>query len=438
MDINLLRNEPEKVKKAIATKNADPGLVDEFLKLDESWRAATSDLEKLRAEQNELSKKAAAPSGGEPRPEVSGREAAKANKEKIRSREGEVAELEKERQAAWEKIPNLPSEDTPVGKDETANKVLRKVGKPREFGFKPLDHMALGEKIGLIDTKKAAEISGTRFGYFFGDAVRLEFALVQYALEILANRTILQSIAENIRPGYSAKPFFPVVPPVLIRPQVFNRMARLYPNPEDKYHLPQDDLYLVGSAEHTLGPLHMNEAIPEKDLPVRYVGFSTAFRREAGSYGKDTHGILRVHQFDKVEMESFVLPEDGITEQDFFVAIQEYLMWSLELPYQVVITSTGDQGDPDARHLDIETWMPGQDRYRETHSADYMADYQARRLNTKVKRVGNKTEFVHMNDATVFAIGRMLIAILENYQTKDGKIEVPKVLQKYVGREIIG
>lgn len=425
LDVNLLRNDPEKVRQAIASKNADPGLVDEFLRLDESWRRATVTVEKLRAEQNKLSKKRDA-------------EAARANKEKIKAAERELAELEARRAAVWEKMPNLPSEDTPVGKDETANKVLRQVGKPREVGFKLLNHMALGEKLGLIDTKKAAEVSGTRFGYIMGDAARLEFALVQYALETLTNETVMKSIAESVKPGYSPKPFIPVVPPVMIRPNVFNKMARLYPNPEDKYYLSQDDLYLVGSAEHTLGPLHMDEILSEKDLPVRYVGFSTAFRREAGSYGKDTRGILRVHQFDKVEMESFVVSEDGIIEQNFFVAIQEYLMRSLELPYQVVITSTGDQGDPDARHVDIETWMPGESRYRETHSADYMSDYQARRLNTKVKRRGNKTEFVHMNDATVFAIGRTLIAILENYQTEDGKIEVPKVLQKYVGKERIG
>lgn len=425
LDVNILRREPERVRKAIVSKNADPGLVDEFLKLDEAWREATAKLEKLRAEQNEFSQKR----------EV---EAAKANKDKIKAKEEEVADLEAKRLAIWEKIPNLPSEDTPVGRDETANKVLRRVGKPRKFDFEPLDHMALGEKLGLIDTKKAAEISGTRFGYIMGAAARLEFALIQYALETLAAEPVLKSIAEGVKPGYNPKPFIPVVPPVLIRPEVFGKMARLYPNPEDKYYLPQDNLYLIGSAEHTLGPLHMNETLSESELPLRYVGFSTAFRREAGSYGKDTKGILRVHQFDKVEMESFVLPEDGISEQNFLVAIQEYLTWSLELPYQVVITSTGDQGDPDARHLDIETWLPGENKYRETHSADYMADYQARRLNTKVKRAGGKTEFVHMNDATVFAIGRTLIAILENYQTKGGKVAVPAVLQRYVGQEIIG
>ncbi len=433
LDIKLLREETDRVKAGIAAKNGDPALVDEFLKLDGAWRTATTELERLRAEQKNLSREIAAPGGGEPRP---GREAAKANKENIKAKEKEVEELEVRRNAVWIRIPNLPSADTPVGKDESANKVIKTVGEPTKFDFEPKDHMAIGEALGIINVEKASAVTGTRFGYLLGAAAQMEFALVQYAFEIMTNPSVMKSIAESVKPGYNPKIFVPVVPPVMIRPEVFQRMARLEPK-EERYHIPSDDLYLVGSAEHTLGPLHMDETVPEERLPIRYVGFSTAFRREAGSYGQDTHGILRVHQFDKVEMESFAVPEDGLTEQDFFVAIQEYLMWSLELPYQVVICSTGDQGDPDARHLDVETWMPGQNRYRETHSADYMADYQARRLNTRVKR-RDGTAYAHMNDATVFAIGRTLIAILENYQTAEGKVRVPRVLQKYVGQEIIG
>ena len=264
----------------------------------------------------------------------------------------------------------------------------------------------------------------------------LEFALIHYGFKVLGDEKILKKIANKIKSGYNSKPFIPIITPVLIKPRIFERMARLEPT-EERYYIPSDDLYLIGSAEHTLGPLHMDETLKEKDLPIRYVGFSTAFRRESGSYGKDVRGILRVHQFDKLEIESFTIPEDSILEQDFIVGIQEYLMQSLELPYQVIICSTGDQGGPDFRHLDIETWMPAQNKYRETHSADMMTDYQSRRLNTKVKRESGESQFVHMNDATVFS-GRPLIAILENYQTKDGKIEVPKVLQEYVGKKIIG
>jgi seryl-tRNA synthetase len=211
-------------------------------------------------------------------------------------------------------------------------------------------------------------------------------------------------------------------------------MGRLEPR-DERYYIPSDDAYLIGSAEHTLGPLHMDQTLAEADLPIRYLGYSTSFRREAGSYGKDTKGILRLHQFDKLEMETFCLPENSIEEQNLLVAIQEHLVSSLGLPYRLVICSTGDMGDPDARHIDLETWMPGQGKYRETHSADLMTDYQSRRLAIKVKRTtgsaAGKSEYVHMNDATAFAIGRLLIAIMENYQQKDGSIKIPKALHAY-------
>lgn len=423
IDIELLRKDPEKVKQGVKAKNHNPKVVDEFLKLDEEWRSLRKKLDEARAEQKKLSEKRDIEGG-------------KKNKEEIKGLEEKISAIEKNREKIWLGIPNLPSDDTPVGKDESANKIIRKNGEPKKFDFEPKDHLELGEKLGIIDVESASKVAGTRFAYLKGDAVLLEFALLQHALVILTNAKIIESIANGVKPGYHPGTFIPVIPPLMIKPEVFKKMARLEPK-EERYYIPGDDLYLIGSAEHTLGPLHMEETIPEGRLPIRYAGFSTAFRREAGSYGKDTRGILRVHQFDKLEMESFVLPEDGVTEQEFFVAIQEYLTWSLELPYQVLICSTGDQGDPDARHLDIETWMPSQRQYRETHSADYMGDYQARRLGTRVKKKDGKTEFVHMNDATGFA-GRTLIAIMENYQTKEGKIEVPKVLQKYVGKTIIG
>ncbi len=222
----------------------------------------------------------------------------------------------------------------------------------------------------------------------------------------------------------------------MIKPAVLNRMARLEPR-EDRYYLEKDDLFLVGSAEHTLGPMHMDEVIEESRLPIRYAGYSTAFRREAGSYGKDTKGILRMHQFDKMEVESFCVPEDSYKEQELMVAIQEYLLQQLELPYRVVLICTGDMGFPDHRQIDIETWMPGQNTYRETHSADLIGGFQPRRLNTRVKRASGELEPVHMNDATVFAIGRMLIAIMENYQTADGSIMIPAVLRPYFGQDQI-
>jgi seryl-tRNA synthetase len=439
LDIKLLREEPEKVKQAIAAKNASPKLVDEFAALDGEWRAATAKLEALRAEQKKFSKER-------------NQEAGSKNKAAIKESEESLRELEAKREAVWQKIPNLPSEDTPIGKDESENKVIRVVGEPKKFsakgGFTPKDHLELGEALGIIDTKTASEVAGARFTYLKGAAVELELALVHYAFSILTNPNVIRSSAEGTVPGYNGKPFTPVAPPLMMRPDVMQKMARLEPR-EERYHIQSDDLYLIGSAEHTLGPLHMNETLNEKDLPLRYVAFTPSFRREAGSYGKDTRGILRLHQFDKIEMESFTTAEHGLTEQNFFVAVQEYLMWSLELPYRVVMCSTGDQGDPDARHIDIETWFPGENKYRETHSADYMGDYQARRLGTRVRRATpprppllrgegkGGVEYAHMNDATVFAIGRTVAAILENYQTKEGKVEVPRVLQKYVGKKVI-
>jgi len=424
IDVKLLREEPEKVKDGIAKKNKDPKLVDRFLELDNEWRKLTKDADELRAEQ----KKVAA---------ARDIEGGKQLKEKLRAVEEKMGHLDTEREVVWKSIPNLPFPEVIVGKDESENQVIRKWHEPAKFDFEPKDHLDLGEALDIIDVKRASEISSARFAYLKGDLAMLEFALVTHVLKTLQDESVLRPIAEAAKKGYSAKPFVPVIPPQMIRPEVLERMGRLEPK-EDRYHLAEDDLYLIGSAEHTLGPLHMDEIIPEEKLPIRYVGFSTSFRREAGTYGKDMKGILRVHQFDKLEMESFCAPEDSIVEQDFFVGLQEYLVQSLELPYQVVSVCTGDMGGPDARQIDIDTWMPGQGRYRETHTSDLMTDYQSRRLNARMRRADGTVELVHMNDATAFAIGRILIAIMENYQTAEGKIRVPKVLVPYMGKEVIG
>lgn len=422
LDAAVIRQNPDLVREKIATKNVDASLVDRFLDLDGRWRTVTTELESLRVRQKELAA-------------ARDIEGGKAIKEDLRRLEEEERTLVAERETVWRQIPNLPSDDTPVGKDDSENVVIRTWGEPTQLGFEPQDHLALGERLGMLNTEKGAEVAGARFAYLMGAAVRLEFALVQMTMAELSDPEVLKGIAESVKPGYSAKPFVPVVPPVMIRPQVFDEMARMEPR-DERYYVPSDDLYLVGSAEHTLGPLHRGEIIPEDRLPIRYLGFSTAFRREAGSYGKDTRGILRVHQFDKLELESFTVGEDGQTEQDFLVAVQEHLMRKLGLPYRVVMCCTGDQGDPDARHMDIEAWIPSQGTYRETHSADYMADFQSRRLRTKVKRADG-TELVHTNDATAFAIGRTLIAIMENYQQEDGSIVVPEALRPWVGTDRI-
>ncbi|MEK9200480.1 MAG: serine--tRNA ligase, partial [Patescibacteria group bacterium] len=308
----------------------------------------------------------------------------------------------------------------PIG-DESKNKIIKKVGTPKKFDFKPKDHIELGEALGVINIEAAGKISGARFGYFMGDLALMEIALVQFAFQKLAK-----------------KGFVPVIPPVMITPEVFVRMARLDPGQEEeRYFMPKDNLYLVGSAEHTLGPLHMDQILDEKDLPKRYVGFSSCFRREAGSYGKDVKGMLRVHQFDKVEMECFTVAEEARNEQDFLVSIQEEIMQELNLPYQVIAICTGDMGGPDARQLDINTWMPAQNTYRETQTADLMGDYQARRLKTRVRRKSGEIELVHMNDATCLAIGRTMIAVLENYQNADGSVTIPDALRPYMGKDTI-
>ena len=421
LDIKFIRENSEKVKQACNNKRVDCD-IDRILELDERKRKYLKEIEDLRAEQNKLGKEDIAKAQG--------------IKAQIKEKEPELKNAETELENLLFLVPNIPLNDVPVGKDETENKVIRKWGNPAKFDFAPHDHVAIGEKLGLIDIERAGKITGARFSYLKGDAALLEFALVQYALAVLTSQKTLKKIASGI--GVSDTPFVPVVPPVMIRPDVFKKMGRLSEQDKnERYYLSQDDLYLIGSAEHTLGPLHMDEVLDEKDLPLRYLGFSTAFRREAGSYGKDTKGILRVHQFDKLEMESFTIPENSLKEQNFFVAIQEYLMQGLELPYRVVNVCTGDMGKPDARQIDIETWMPGQGKYRETHSADLMQDFQARRLNTKVRRKDSPPEFAYMNDATCFAIGRTIIAILENYQQKDGSVKIPKALQGYMGKKEI-
>lgn len=362
-------------------------------------------------------------------------EQGKALKVKLAALEGEMAALQPEYTTLLEALPNIPSDDTPVGLDDGQNVVLRTVGEPTTFSFPAKDHVTLAEALGLIDIERAAKVSGTRFFYLQGDLVKMEFAIVQWVLSLLTDESFLAGIIKKNNLTVSPRPFLPIVPPVIVRTESMARMARLEPR-EERYLLPEDDQVLVGSAEHALGSMHMDECFAESDLPKRYIGFSSAFRREAGSYGKDTRGMLRVHQFDKLEMESFTVAGEGIAEQDFFVAIQEELMQALKLPYRIVICCTGDMGGPDARHIDLETWMPGEGKYRETHSADYMTDYQARRLATRVKLAGG-TEFVHMNDATALAIGRTLVAILENYQNEDGSIRVPDILQPFIGQHTI-
>ena len=428
LDIKFIRENADKIKEAAKNKNIVLD-VDKLLNLDKERRKLQSQIDEFRAERNELAK-----IGKQGKPTDEQIEKGKKIKTEITEIEKKLDVVERDYKKLMYATPNIYSEDTPICTDESGNKILRQYGEIPKFDFKIKDHMELGKLHNLIDTGKSAVISGARFNYLFCEAVMLQFALIQFVFQTLTDRKIIKKLAKKVNNPFDT-PFIPVVPPVIIKAEIMKKMDRFDPI-EDRYYLKEDDSLLVGSAEHTLGPLHMNEILDEKDLPIRYVGYSTAFRREAGTYGKDTAGILRRHQFDKLEMESFIQPKYGVVEQDLIIAIQEYLVQQLKIPYQIVIKCTGDMGKQDFRAVDIECWMPGQNKYRETHTSDYMTDYQARRLNIKCRGKDGNKEFVHMNDATAFAIGRMLIAILENYQQADGSIVVPKILRKYMPSNI--
>jgi seryl-tRNA synthetase len=432
LDIAFVRQHPRRVKEAAQQKNVDVN-IDRLLRLDAQRRALQGDMDRQAQKRHENAQAIAAlPQRAEHRRRAEMKKRGRAIKEKLAILEKKLRTVQRAYQALLPAVPHIPTADTPTGADASGNTILRQSGDKPHFAFTPKEHWQLGKNLQLIDNERAAKVSGSRFTYLKGDIALLEFALVQYALSVLTSREALERIRAKATLDVPTTPFIPVIPPALMKPEALHKMARLEPR-EERYYLERDDLYLIGSAEHSMGAMHMDEILPEQQLPLRYVGFSSAFRREAGSYGKDVHGILRMHQFDKVEMESFTLPEIALREQDFFVAIQETLMQSLRMPYQVVLVCTGDMGAPDARQVDIETWFPGQRRYRETHSADFMTDYQARRLNTKVRRTSGATEFAHMNDATVFAIGRTIAALIENTQREDGSVGIPSVLRPYLG-----
>jgi seryl-tRNA synthetase len=434
LDITFIRENPDIVRAAIKNKNRDGIDLDRILVLADDRKKLAGEISDLNQQKNANAKKFG------PHLDEAAKAAVLAEGTRIKEATAEAEEkyqmLEKELVSLLVKIPNIPSADTPVGPDESGNKIIREWGEKPNFSFTPKAHWDLGKDLGIIDSEKAAEISGARFTYLKGDLALMQFALVDLVMKTLTSKDELSKVISEAGIEASPKPFVPVIPPVFMRSSVMNRMARLDPI-DDRFYFEKDDLVLIGSAEHTMGPLHMDEVIAEQNLPIRYIGYSTAFRREAGAAGKDTRGILRQHEFEKLEMEAFSKPEDGLKEQDLFVAIQEYLMKKLNLPYRVMLICTGDMGFPDQRQIDIETWMPGQNTYRETHSADYVGGFQARRLNTRVKRADGTMETVHMNDATAFAVGRTLIAILENYQNEDGSVTIPEVLRAYIGKEKI-
>ncbi|MEK7573134.1 MAG: serine--tRNA ligase [Patescibacteria group bacterium] len=414
IDIKLLRENPEEFAQKIKARGSDID-IDHILKLDKEFKELSLSVQRLREERNKASKEKNIEKGKE-------------IKEKLEKVEHQLKILENNLKEFLLKLPNIALKEVPVG-DESKNKIVKTVGKPIKFNFVPKDHLEIGEKLGIIDVERAAKVSGSRFAYLKGDGALLEFAIVQFVLEKLTKEG-----------------FIPVVPPVLIKKEITDELGYWHGNKneitnnEEYYwlHEPNEDqgMYLVGTAEHAVVPMHKNETFSEKDLPKRYIAFSSAFRREAGSYGKDTKGILRVHQFDKLEMISFVKPEDDDAERKKLLSIAESLVSELGFSYQLVRLATKDTSFPAAETIDIEIWMPAQNKYRETHSISTTTDFQARRLNIKYQDSGEK-KFVHILNGTAFAIGRTIVAILENYQQEDGSVLIPKVLQKYIGNSVI-
>lgn len=426
IDIEIIRNNPDLVKKGVSDRQGNPTIVDEFISIDEKWRKATEQVDELRSKQKELSEKR----------DIEG---AKANKIALKDKEDELRELSETRKKIWYTIPNIPNENTPIGPDESGNKVIKEWGTPREFDFSPKDHVELGEGLGILDMERATKVSGARFYYMFGDLVRLEYALVQLVIDTLTDPEKIGAIADKAGIKVSSMPFKLVIPPAMVKEEILRASGRLTDdNEDDKFKLSQDDMFLIGSAEHSLAPIHKDEVLDLTELPIRYAGFSPSYRREAGSYGKDTKGIIRVHQFDKFEMVTIADKDNSDQEFRLASAIQEYFMQQLNIPYQVMQICTGDMGMPNVEQLDINSWIPSQNKYRETHTADYNGDFQARRLNIRYTDKDNKKVFAHVSDATAISMCRALVAIMENYQTADGKIEVPEVLQKYVGKNLIG
>ncbi len=428
LDIKFIRDNPELVQEKSRQKGYKTD-IPSLLKLDTECKGLLGKIEALRAERNQLS---GALKGGNPSEEQiqRGRDV----KEQVTQAEALLEPIGASFMELLKQVPNLPLEDVPTGASEEDNVVVKTVGEPHSYDYKTKPHWELLDSLDMWDKERAVKIAGSRFVYLKGDLVRLQFALVQLVMDTLTDQKILQQIITDNGLHLDPKPFTPILPPAMLRTEPYAASARL--NAEEvTYKLADDDLWLNASAEHTLCAMYWNEILPEEQLPIRYLGYSTSFRREAGTYGKDTEGIIRLHQFDKLEMEVFSTPETGLEEHKLLIAIQEYLVQLLKISYQFVQKCTADIGKPNARGVDLNCWFSGQERFIETHTADYMTDYQARDLATRLRRKDGGIDLVHTNDATAFAMSRILAAIAENYQDKDGSIWVPEVLKKYLNKD---
>lgn len=433
LDINYIRDNRQKVEDAIKNKGYTIDL-DEILQLDDARKELSQKTDILRQERNQISSQM---KNGQPDQALISR--GKEIKQELSSLEEKLSSVESDFLAKLKTVPNVPCDDVPVGLSEDENEVAEVCGEPTKFNFEPKNHYEIGQARGWIDKERASKVTGARFAYIKGEMVSLQMAIVNFVMNSLSDEGVIKEICEaNHLEHISTKPFTTVLPPLMLRTEMYDAMDRLEPR-DDRYKIEGEELWLQGSAEHVLGSMHAGEIFAEQDLPVRYLGYATSFRQEAGTYGKDMEGIIRMHQFDKLEMESFSTKETSREEHEFFVAIQRWLIEQLRLPYRVIRKCTFDIGKPDARGIDMEVWLPGQGKYRETHTADYMTDYQSRRLNTRVRRdETGEVELVHTNDATAFALGRIMIAVIENYQNEDMTVRVPEVLRKYLnGKEIL-
>ena len=433
LDINYIRDNRQKVEDAIKNKGYTIDL-DEILQLDDARKELSQKTDILRQERNQISSQM---KNGQPDQALISR--GKEIKQELSSLEEKLSSVESDFLAKLKTVPNVPCDDVPVGLSEDENEVAEVCGEPTKFNFEPKNHYEIGQARGWIDKERASKVTGARFAYIKGEMVSLQMAIVNFVMNSLSDEGVIKEICEaNHLEHISTKPFTTVLPPLMLRTEMYDAMDRLEPR-DDRYKIEGEELWLQGSAEHVLGSMHAGEIFAEQDLPVRYLGYATSFRQEADTYGKDMEGIIRMHQFDKLEMESFSTKETSREEHELFVAIQRWLIEQLRLPYRVIRKCTFDIGKPDARGIDMEVWLPGQGKYRETHTADYMTDYQSRRLNTRVRRdETGEVELVHTNDATAFALGRIMIAVIENYQNEDMTVRVPEVLRKYLnGKEIL-
>lgn len=427
IDIQFLRDNPD----LVAEKSKQKGYtvdITALLKVDAGRRELLGRVEELRRQRNQLADKLKTTKG---KPDQADVDAGKQIKLELAEQEGYLRAAEEEFLILLKQVPNMPTDDVPVGATEDENQVAKVVGEPTAFTFTPKSHAQIAEAKGWLDKERAAKIAGSRFAYLKGDLVMLDWAVNMFTLSKLTDRSFIEQLAKDSNLPVSTKPFIPVQPPAVANTETYEATGRLNKE-EQTYKLADDDLWLNASAEHVLAPMYLGEILEEKDLPIRYVGYTTAFRREAGTYGKDMEGFLRLHQFNKMEMESFTTSDDSYNEHLLMIAIQEYLMAALGLPYRVLLKCTADIGKPNARGVDIDVWLPSQNKYRETHTADLITDYQTRRMQTRVRRTDGRVELAHTNDATAMA-QRPLIGILENYQTENGDVVVPEVLRPYMG-----